>query len=466
MKKRKFENFMFHEAHIVEEYLEKMAAKGWLLIQANNYFWTYEKIEPTKLNFSVTYFSEASGFNPYPSENQVIFYEYCEAAGWKLASEWNQMQIFYTDKTNPIPIETDEVLKLQTIQKSMRNKLLSFSLCILLLMIQLSISIKQIFNMPFMTLTSYTPLIMILIYTLFLLQLLNTLISYAIWYFKSKRCISEGGSCYETSQWSHRFNVGIVLAMWILLGLELITLSLGTNSWIAIDSLILFAVMMTILCGLRFIMKKLRASKTTNIIVSMFFGFILCFVTVSFLTEYLTDLHWQAREPADVYVKRHRDGTTFEFDLYHDNLPLMIENMKYVDSPYYSYEKIEEAETFLLYHLEATQRNYSNDSFPELDYEIVDVKFAPLYDLCLKKLMHLREWEEEDFDFLRQTWEKTDDEAWHADAVYELYVGGKPSELPEYVVCWGNRMVRIRFMHWDFYPDAYQIKIAADRLSV
>lgn len=453
MKKRKIEYFMFHEASTIEKYLEKMAAKGWLLIHASNYFWTYEKIEPTKLTFTVTYFSEASDFNPYPTENQLLFYEYCEAAGWQLASEWKQMQIFYTDQTNPIPIETDEALKLQTIHKSMRTQILGLNLCVLLVIIQLTSIIKGIINSPFSTLTSYISLVMIPIYTLFLLQLLNTLSSYAIWYFKSKRNINEGGSCYEISQWSHQMNVSIILVMSILLGLELIFLSMGSNSWIAIDSLLLFAVMMTILYGLKFIMKKMQASKITNIIVSMFFGFILCFVTISFLTDYLVDLHWQDKELSDSYRKPH------------DDFPLIVEHMQYIEHPDYSYDK-EEEESFLVYHLEVNQEinGINIDDIPELDYELVDVKFAPLYDLCLKELMHLREWEDDEPAFTRETWKQSNDKAWHADAVYELYEGSKPSVIPEYVVCWGNRMVRIRFAYWE--PNAAQIKIAADRLSV
>lgn len=453
MKKRKLESFMFHDARGIEEYLEKMAAKGWLLIHATNYFWTYEKIEPTQLKFSVTYFSEASDFNPYPSENQVVFYEYCEAAGWKLASEWNQMQIFYTDKTNSIPIETDETLKLKTIHKSMRNKLFAFGLCILLVIFQISSIIKNIIYSPLRTLTSYISLVMIPIYALLLLQLLNILGSYALWYFKSKRSISEGGSCYESSRWPHRMNVGIIIAMSILLGLEFLFLILGNNSWIAIDALFLFAVMMTILYGLKFIMKKMRASKITNIIVSMFFGFILCFVTITFLTNYLVNIHWQDRELSNFYRKSK-----------HDDLPLIVEHMQYIEQPNYSYDK-EEEETFLVYHLEAIQE--TNDihkyDIPELDYEIVDVKFAPLYDLCLKELMAVRKFDD-DLEFLKETWEQTNDEAWHADAVYELYVGGKPSGIPEYVVCWGNRIVRIRFFNWK--PDFVQIKVAAEALSV
>ena len=57
---------------------------------------------------------------------------------------------------------------------------------------------------------------------------------------------------------------------------------------------------------------------------------------------------------------------------------------------------------------------------------------------------------------------QTNDEAWQADADYELYEGSKPSFNPEYVVCWGNRMVRIKFI--DLQPNAEQIRIAADHL--
>lgn len=102
-------------------------------------------------------------------------------------------------------------------------------------------------------------------------------------------------------------------------------------------------------------------------------------------------------------------------------------------------------------------------SFPEIDYDLVDVKFTPLYDLYLKELMTVWEFDD-DLEFLKQTWEQTNAEAWHADAVYELYVGGKPSGVPEYVVCWGNRIVRIRFLYWK--PDITHIKVIVDLLSV
>lgn len=156
MKKRKLESFMLHDASAITKHLEKMAAKGWLLAHAANYFWTYEKIEPTALTFSVTYFSAVSDINPYSSENQSAFYEYCEALGWKLASEWNQMQIFYTENTKPIPIETDEALKLQTIHQSMRVQLFGLSFCLLIVMYQTVSLIINLIESPLSFFSRYS----------------------------------------------------------------------------------------------------------------------------------------------------------------------------------------------------------------------------------------------------------------------------------------------------------------------
>ena len=100
-KKRRLEQFIFYDYNGIADHLEKMAAKGWRLSKISGNVWTYEAIEPTEsteLKYTVTYFSEASEFNPYPTENQQVFLDYCEEAGWKLAAEWAQMQILYSDR--------------------------------------------------------------------------------------------------------------------------------------------------------------------------------------------------------------------------------------------------------------------------------------------------------------------------------------------------------------------------------
>ena len=84
--KRRMEFFAFYDDQGIARHLERMARKGWLIERINNYFWTYRKIEPQRLRFAVTYFPEASDFNPGPTENQQTFQEYCESAGWRFAA--------------------------------------------------------------------------------------------------------------------------------------------------------------------------------------------------------------------------------------------------------------------------------------------------------------------------------------------------------------------------------------------
>ena len=114
--KYRFENFSFHDFAGVERHLEAMAQKGWLLDKVTAFTWRYRRIEPKKLHFSVTYFSEASEYNPYPTPNQRTFLDYCSDAGWNLAAEWAQMQILWSELENPVPIETDEELRLRSIR--------------------------------------------------------------------------------------------------------------------------------------------------------------------------------------------------------------------------------------------------------------------------------------------------------------------------------------------------------------
>ena len=66
--------------------MEEMAGRGWMLEKIGSVFWQYRKTEPKKLKFAVYYYPKASEFDPYPSEAQERFNDYCEYTGWKLAA--------------------------------------------------------------------------------------------------------------------------------------------------------------------------------------------------------------------------------------------------------------------------------------------------------------------------------------------------------------------------------------------
>ncbi|MGB8454739.1 MAG: DUF2812 domain-containing protein [Anaerocolumna sp.] len=72
--KHRFEQFLCYDHTGIERHLERMSAKGWQLQKIARFGWEYRKTEPQKLTYAVTYFSEASEFNPYPTENQQTFH--------------------------------------------------------------------------------------------------------------------------------------------------------------------------------------------------------------------------------------------------------------------------------------------------------------------------------------------------------------------------------------------------------
>lgn len=94
--KRCFCNFSFYDQEAIKEQLEAMAAKGWMVKKLSNMMWTYERIEPKQLRFAVTYFPDASEFDPGPTEGELTKMDFCAQDGWILAVRWGAMQIFIT----------------------------------------------------------------------------------------------------------------------------------------------------------------------------------------------------------------------------------------------------------------------------------------------------------------------------------------------------------------------------------
>ena len=73
--KRQIVRCAFYDQTAMQKQFEKMAAQGWLIDQISGFLWTYRKIEPTNLHITVTYFPNASEFDPGPSESQQMMEE-------------------------------------------------------------------------------------------------------------------------------------------------------------------------------------------------------------------------------------------------------------------------------------------------------------------------------------------------------------------------------------------------------
>ncbi len=78
-----------------------------------------------KLHFAVTYYPKASDYDPEPQEGQLIYRDYSAKNGWEIVCQSSKMQIFYSKEEDPVPMETDLLVEVQTIHRAAKKGLLT-----------------------------------------------------------------------------------------------------------------------------------------------------------------------------------------------------------------------------------------------------------------------------------------------------------------------------------------------------
>lgn len=441
-------SFDFYDAIGIERHLTKMASKGWLLCNISGW-WTYEKIEPQKLKFAVTYYSEASDFDPYPSDNQEVFIEYCESAGWQLAACNAAMHIFYTAQADAIPIETDEALKLDKIHYVMKRSVLLNEGILLVLSLSLCISnVHQMFDQPLERLSDPSHWLLLCVDLLAFLYLLIDMIRYDTWYKCSVKSVKKGGQCCEVRHSMHR-------ELWLL---GCLLPALLNQAWQAL--LVILAVIVSLFVSFlfsRFVQKYLKkhnAARLENLSCTVL-TFIVVFMAAANLFSSAVSRYQSAIKTDNQEVRELFDamGHRSEWLITHDVLPLYIEELKPVQNDDYTYINNHQ-ESYLLAYSRCAQQ--LPDIYPhdlQLTYEIADIKADWLYETCLNELQHI-------YQNNNSYWQEADASLWQADTVYQLYYNNQPF-LNEYIICYEQRIVKITF-NWQ--ATMQELQIAAEHL--
>lgn len=191
--KRSMESFAFYDHTAIEAHLEDMAQRGWMVEQPGNYLWRYRRIRPQKLHFSVTYFPNASDFDPGPTDGQRQMEEYCAKDGWIPAARWGQMQIFYNEGENAAPVETDAVTQVETIHRTMHRSMLPIHLFLLAFCIYQFVFLGwQLISDPVDFLSNPYFLYMLAVWPLLLLSTLWEVCFYFHWYRRAKEAAENG----------------------------------------------------------------------------------------------------------------------------------------------------------------------------------------------------------------------------------------------------------------------------------
>ena len=458
-RKRKLMPFTFYDRTGIEERLEEQAAKGWLLEKCSASGWIYRRIEPARIHFSVVYFPAADAFDPHPSEKQMRFQEFCEHTGWELVASNVQMQIFCNRRANPIPIETDPVIEVENIHKSVKKTMFPayFSNLILALM-QIGLAAQRFSFDPLAELLSLPAMLATLFWCLDVVFWTILLGMYFNWYLRAKKAAIDGHFLETKSTDGFQF---LMLATTTL---AVICMYLSFGSW---STLLVGVLMVAGILGLTAVMvwmsnrmKKRNVSARTNKFVTYAFAVVMSFVLCGGIIWLVVSTRMAELDKTD-------QAETYEFRghifyVYNDPIPLRIEDLIETDYDGYSCEILSDGSSPLLSRYEARQKTrYDALSEPEMLYRIVKVKVPFLYDWVLELMT-------EDFDHNYAypendpNWKEAreiDPAPWGAAKAYQLFLGVEPRE--RYLLCYEDTIIEIDL---DWFPTDAQKAIVKEKL--
>lgn len=105
----------------IERKIKKMAARGWLIEEMQNQIiWTYRRIEPAELNFALVYSRLNFENDPASIEKQRERDELYASDGWHPAADWDTLRVYYNKQPDPVPIETDPMVQVESIYDAMK----------------------------------------------------------------------------------------------------------------------------------------------------------------------------------------------------------------------------------------------------------------------------------------------------------------------------------------------------------
>ena len=444
-RKREYILYSFYDRTGMERHLEQMAAKGWMVEKMGRTFWTYRRIEPRAMHFSIVYFAPASEFDCGPGEEQQTFQDYCAAAGWTLAASWSQMLIFASDAQAPIPIETDAAVQVETVHQAMKkNFLLSYGILLALALFQLVRYLSDFYRHPTDTLANPGALDALLLWFTIILLSATEIASYLLWRRKARR-IAEEESCFTPTRGHRRLR----MAYELLTTVCLIFLFLSFNPQMSLLLLGIFAVAIALqglLAGLRHLMRRTGWSTEVNRLVTQVLSFLVAFAVIGGMT-------WGAIRL--IQDKPWRETYTWQgdkYDVHPMDLPLTLEDLTGQPYEHVSRDRLE-TRTYFLSRLSCRETVGQPQKQITLNYTVTDIRRPWLRDTVVR-------------DYLENTgdtftipsrqikftidWDWVPEEVpgiWGADAAYrqvymdKQYDGQKP--VNTYLLFYGDRIVEL-----------------------
>lgn len=461
-KKWRFELYSIWDHTGLEAHLARMAEEGWLLEKVSNFGWTYRRIAPQKLTFCVTYYPKASDFAPEISEEQKTFYAFCQHTGWELAASCAQLQVFYNERENPVPIETDPLLELDTIHRTMkRSALLSHFLLAVLALLQGGMFLSGLRRNLIGQLSSASSLFSGLCWVMVLLLTGSEIAAYYRWRAKARKAAERG----EFLATNSRIPLQIACLVVVGLGLLWYFLSIFTSG-----NLVMMAIAPLMFLGMglllflshaiKNLLKRMKVSTNVNRIVTLVSIFGMSFALVGGITFGMLAGMQKGWFAGDRDTYRYRGSV---FPIYRDELPLTVEDLTGQDYGDVYIREMHTSSSFLLAQYESRQHpRFDSENYrelPTLEYTVTLVKVPALYDICKKSL--LAEYDGSDEYWANRKYVAQDAAPWGAAEAYRV-VDQEFGPWDIYLLCYSDRIVEFR-PDWELAPE--QMALVGEKLG-
>lgn len=459
--KRRYEIFSFYDQNGIARHLEKMAEKGWLLEKITTFYWKYRRIEPQTLHFFVAYAPKTSEFDPVQSEERQTFQEFCSHTGWKFVTSSAQMQIFYNERENPVPIETDPESALDTIHRSARKSFLpAYFVLLLISLFQVGMFVFLLHSNPVSTLANASRLFTGVVWPLVILLCIVDLIEYYTWRHQAKKAVAQG-RFWETTghtRFKQFFFGGILIITLIALAYWLLSLFADSSGMMPVVGLLSIGYMLALILlvnGIKQLLKKKNVSTGITRTVTIVSSFVLSFgmlFGITFGIMFASEHGVFAQSDEETYEYNGHTFTAFQ-----EELPLTVEDL--LDVPFDGYTREVDSEVspllaqYKMYQYARWDAEH-REEMPSINYTMIQVKVSFLYDWCKQNLIA------DGADRSGESYEAMDAIPWGAQEAYRYQWDGQ--YLNQYLLCYNRYIVEISF---DWEPTVKQMEIVGEKLT-
>ena len=443
----------------MEALLEKQAARGWLLSKMGSWFWTFTETDPRPLQFAVTYFSKATEYDPLPTDGQRDKEALCARSGWHLAARRHDLQVFYTADADAPPLETDPVVRVESVYRAMvrltiRPRLFTAVLCLFWMLLRW----LDFRHDPIRFLSDGFDVITLPVWFLLLAACMVESIACLAWHRRARPAAEETG-LFLPPRIPTRIS-------WVFAAVAILLLCLATfgsalpPQWYLAWLVICFAAT----GGGTLLRKRLREKDYPAGLNQVTTGLLVLAVYVVGIVVLLAVSLGSHLGQTDHVVagSYERNGRTYE--IYNDPLPLTVDDLLETDAVYSSTAFADSASPLLrqsMYDHSPITPEYAGA--PTVWYTIYDTGFAFVQDMVVDQLLsEHRDEIQEDGTVFTDSYFPLDPTPYGAKAAYQLE-WSTTGPIPQYLLCWPGRVVEISFAY--LVPTEEQLAKAAGILA-